>query len=67
MFILLSNIKGIVHPKMKMLSLFTHRQGFLNLYECYIILFPYFGVQCTLRKKGTKAVTGAVPFHFCPF
>jgi len=24
----------------------------------------------TLRKKGTKAVTGAVPFlkvHFCPF
>jgi len=28
------------------------------------------GIAHTLRKKGTKAVTGAVPFqkvNFCPF
>ncbi len=29
-----ADIKGIVHPKMKILSLFTHPQVVPNLYEC---------------------------------
>ncbi len=28
------DVKGIVHPKMKMLSSFTHPQEVTNLYEC---------------------------------
>ncbi len=30
-----NELKGIVHPKMKILSSFTHPQVFPNLYECH--------------------------------
>ncbi len=36
------NIKGIVHPQMKILSSFTHSQVFPNLYECL----------CSAEHKG---------------
>ncbi len=31
-------LKGIVHPKMKILSSFTHPQVVPNLYECLVLL-----------------------------
>ncbi len=37
-----SGLKGIVHPKMKILSSFTHLQVFPNLYECL----------CSAEHKG---------------
>ncbi len=37
-----SVVKGIVHPKMKILSSFTHPQVFPNLYECL----------CSAEHKG---------------
>ncbi len=40
--ILENNIKGIVHPKMKILSSFTHPQLVPNLYECV----------CSAEHKG---------------
>ncbi len=39
---MLQNIKGIVHPKMKILSSFTHPQVVPNLYECV----------CSAEHKG---------------
>ncbi len=36
------NIKGIVHPKMKIVSSFTHPQVVPNLYECL----------CSAEHKG---------------
>ncbi len=40
--IFVSKLKGIVHPKMKMLSSFTHPQVVPNLYECL----------CSAEHKG---------------
>ncbi len=37
-----TSLKGIVHPKMKILSSFTHPQVVLNLYECL----------CSAEHKG---------------
>ncbi len=40
--VLLSIVKGIVHPKMKIVSSFTHPQVVPNLYECL----------CSAEHKG---------------
>ncbi len=37
-----SAVKGIVHPKLKMLSSFNHPQVVPNLYECF----------CSAEQKG---------------
>jgi len=41
----------------------------IQINVCRVIVNQWIS-ELTLRKKGTKAVTGAVPFqkvHFCPF
>ncbi len=64
LFLLLKyEVKGIVHPKMKMLSSFTHPQVVPNLYECL----------CSAEHKGryyvgnimweTEWFWGTIDFH----
>jgi len=47
-------VKGIVIPKMKILSSFTHPQVVPNLYELL------FSVE---HKKSTKQLMGFIDFH----
>ncbi len=49
------NIKGVVHPKMKILSSFTHPHVVPNLYEC---LCSAEGKEDILKNVGNRAVLG---------
>ncbi len=58
-------IKGIVHPKIKMLSSFTHPQVVPNLYEficsagTFVTRLFWGTVDFHSRKKNTMEVNGA--------
>ncbi len=53
-------LKGIVHPKMKILSSFTHPQVVPNLYEC---LCSAEHKEDILKNVGNKAILG---HHWLP-
>ncbi len=59
-------LKGIVHPKVKILSSFTHPQVVLNLYECLcsaeheIIYFE----ECGKQSSSGAPLTSIVVFFF---
>ncbi len=48
-------VKGIVHPKIKILSSFTHPQVVLHLYECFFLLNTK---EDILKKVCNQAVLG---------
>ncbi len=54
-------LKGIVHPKMKILSSFTHPQVVPNLYETYTTLAVI--RKIFWRKFVTRLFWGTIDFH----
>ncbi len=61
MFILFFLFKGIVHPKMKIMSLFTHPQVVSNLYEC--IFSAEQQRKIFWRMWETEQFWGTIDFH----
>ncbi len=72
-----AKVKGIVHPKMKILSSFTHPQVVHNLYEIlcsaehkgwYLATMLFWGtVDSIVGNQNTMEVNGAPELLSCPY